>query len=134
VVHTQPAKDDFAKGMVFERVVSAGDETKTYALYLPTDYTATRKFPILYCFDSQARGSVWLHRGSPNYCWTMAADPNGRASLRKKLHPGHGPKYDVDTTYEYRDVTPLGWGRQFHAKVFVSEPAMRLIEERGGQE
>lgn len=62
------------------------------------------------------------------------ADPNVRASLRKKLHPGYGPKYDVETTYEYRHVTPLGWGRQFHAKVFVSEPALRLIEEHGGVE
>jgi len=62
------------------------------------------------------------------------ADPNVRASLRKRLHPGYGPKYDVETTYEYRDITPLSWGRQFHAKVFVSEPAMKLIEEAGGGE
>jgi hypothetical protein len=61
------------------------------------------------------------------------ANPNARASLRKRLHPGYGPKYDVETTYEYRDVTPLGWGQQFHAKVFVSEPAMRLIAARGGR-
>lgn len=62
------------------------------------------------------------------------ADPNLRASLRKQLHPGYGPKYDVTKTYEYRDVTALSWGRQFQAKVFVSEPAMKLIEERGGVE
>ena len=62
------------------------------------------------------------------------ADPNIRASLRKKLHPGYSHKYDVETTFEYRDVTPLGWGRQFHFKDFVSEPAMRLIEEYGGGE
>ena len=62
------------------------------------------------------------------------ADPNARASLRKKLHPGYGPKYDVDTMYEYRDVTALSWGRRFHARVFVSEPALRLIEEHGGVE
>ena len=62
------------------------------------------------------------------------ADPNVRASLRKKLHPGYAPKFDVEKTYEYRNVTPLGWGRQFHAKVFVSEPAMQLIEEKGGHE
>lgn len=62
------------------------------------------------------------------------ADPNARASLSKKLHPGYGPRYDVDKTYEYRNVTPLGWGRQFHAKVFVSEPAMSLIADRGGRE
>ena len=61
------------------------------------------------------------------------ADPNARASLRKQLHPGYGPKYDVEL-HEYRDITPLSWGRRFHAKVFVSEPAMRLIEKRGGKE
>ena len=56
------------------------------------------------------------------------ADPNVRASLRKRLHPGYGP----DSIHEYRDVTPLSWGERFHSKVFVSEPAMRLIVEKGG--
>jgi hypothetical protein len=59
------------------------------------------------------------------------ANPNARASLRKKLHPGYAPEYDVGL-YEYRDITPLSWGGRFHTKVFVSEPAMRLIAERGG--
>jgi hypothetical protein len=59
------------------------------------------------------------------------ANPNIRASLRKQLHPGYGPKYDT-RAHEYRDVTALSWGREFHAKVFVSEPAMKLIEEAGG--
>jgi hypothetical protein len=57
------------------------------------------------------------------------ADPNVRASLRKQLHPGYGP----DTMHEYRDVTPLSWGQRFHRRVFVSEPAMRLIAARGGR-
>ncbi len=56
------------------------------------------------------------------------ADPNPRASLRKQLHPGYGP----DWLHEYRDVTPLAWGQQFHNRMFVSEPAMRLIEQSGG--
>lgn len=56
------------------------------------------------------------------------ADPTIRASLRKKLHPGYGPRYDVEKTYEYRNITALEWGRQFHAKVFVSDLALRLIE------
>jgi hypothetical protein len=62
------------------------------------------------------------------------ADPNARASLRKRLHPGYGPKYDVTKCYEYRDVTPLAWGRRFHAQVFVSRPALQLIADRGGHE
>ena len=64
----------------------------------------------------------------------QGADPSVRASLRKQLHPGYGPRYDVDTMHEYRDITPLSWGKRFHARVFVSEPAMRLIAERGGIE
>lgn len=56
------------------------------------------------------------------------ADINIRASLRKQLHPGYAPRYDL-AMHEYRDVTALEWGEQFHAKVFVSEPAMKLIRE-----
>jgi hypothetical protein len=58
------------------------------------------------------------------------ADPTVRASLKKKLHPGYGPRYDVENTYEYRNLTAIEWGRQFHAKVFVSEPAIQLIEAK----
>jgi hypothetical protein len=56
------------------------------------------------------------------------ADPNARASLRKKLHPGYGP----DTMHEYRDVTPLEWGERFHRQKFVSKEALRLIRLAGG--
>jgi hypothetical protein len=59
---------------------------------------------------------------------SRGADPNARASLRKQLHPGYGE----DWLHEYRDVTPLSWGEQFHNQIFVSKPALRLIEEAGG--
>jgi ankyrin repeat protein len=58
------------------------------------------------------------------------ADPNLRASIWKRLHPGHGDP----ARHDYPGVTPLSWGRRFHAPVFVSEPAMRLIEAAGGVE
>jgi hypothetical protein len=58
------------------------------------------------------------------------ADPNLRASIWKQLHPGHG-----DTTrHEYRDVTAVSWGRRFHDPIFVSQPALQLIEAVGGVE
>ncbi|HEY4356757.1 MAG TPA: ankyrin repeat domain-containing protein [Acidobacteriaceae bacterium] len=44
------------------------------------------------------------------------ADPNARASLRKEMHPG----YEVPGMREYRDVTPMGWGEQFHFKNLVN--------------
>jgi len=59
------------------------------------------------------------------------ADPNVRASIWKRLNQGHDP---TTTRHEYRDVTPLSFGRRFHDRIFVSEPAMRLIEAAGGGE
>ena len=59
------------------------------------------------------------------------ADPNARASLRKQLH-----FVPDETMHEYRDVTPLAWGEQFHGQRYhdwVSKPAMKLIAERGGK-
>ena len=58
------------------------------------------------------------------------ADPNARASLRKQLRG-----VPDETMHEYRDVTPLAWGEQFHGQQFhdwVSKPAMQLIADRGG--
>jgi ankyrin repeat protein len=59
------------------------------------------------------------------------ADPNARVSLRKQLH-----FVPDETMHEYRDVTPLAWGEQFHGQRFhdwVSKPAMQLIAERSGK-
>lgn len=56
------------------------------------------------------------------------ADPNARASIRAQLEEGHGG----GPIHEVRDVTPLTWGEQFHARIFVSRESMRLVEERGG--
>ena len=58
------------------------------------------------------------------------ADPNIRASIWKQLHPGHGDP----ARHEYHDVTALSWGRRFHEGMFVSESALRLIEDAGGVE
>jgi len=60
------------------------------------------------------------------------ADPNARASLRKKLR-----FVPDESMHEYRDVTPLSWGQQFHGPgshghTWISQPAMKLIAERGG--
>lgn len=56
------------------------------------------------------------------------ADPNIRASLRARLEEGHGG----GPLREYPDVTPLGWGEHYHARIFVSRESLRLIETCGG--
>jgi len=61
----------------------------------------------------------------------QGADPNARASIRKALH-----FVPDQTIHDYRDVTPLSWGEQFHGQRYhdwVAKPAMKLIAERGGR-
>lgn len=58
------------------------------------------------------------------------AVPNARASLRKQLH-----FVPDETMHEYRDVTPIAWGEQFHGQRWhdwVSKPAMQMIAEHAG--
>jgi hypothetical protein len=56
------------------------------------------------------------------------ADPNARASLRKRL------RFVADEAlHEYRDVTPLSWGERFQDQAWVNRAVMRLIAERGGR-
>ena len=63
----------------------------------------------------------------------QGADPNARASLRKRL------RFVPDASmHEYRDVTALSWGERFynpgsHGHNWVSKPAMQMIVERGGR-
>ena len=54
----------------------------------------------------------------------VSLNPN----MRARLEEGHGS----GPLRYYRTVTPLGWGEQYHAKIFVSRESMRLIEARGG--
>jgi predicted esterase len=49
------AKD---RGTVIPRVTCLGDATQSYALYLPSNYSPDRRWPIIYAFDPFARGKV----------------------------------------------------------------------------
>lgn len=56
------AGEDTPKGRVVERVVCTGNPNQSYALYLPPAYSPEKTWPILYCLDPLARGSVPVER------------------------------------------------------------------------
>lgn len=55
-------------------------------------------------------------------------NPNARASLRKRLR-----FVADDSMHEYRGVTPLSWGQQFHDQGFVNPAVMRLLAACGAR-
>ena len=51
-------RDEWPRGEVVISVATKADPQQSYALYLPSGYTADKKWPILYAFDPAARGKL----------------------------------------------------------------------------
>jgi predicted esterase len=47
---------ELPRGTLVEKVTCAGAPGQAYALYLPSNYTPDRRWPILYAFDARANG------------------------------------------------------------------------------
>jgi len=73
--------DSIPKGQVIERIEALNDSSQSYALYLPSNYTPNRKWPVLYAFDPGARGRVPVERfkeAAEKYGWIVLGSNNSR--------------------------------------------------------
>src|SRR6267143_2302869 len=50
--------DQWPRGEIVESVACKSDLQQSYALYLPSQYTPDKKWPMLYAFDPGARGKL----------------------------------------------------------------------------
>jgi len=69
------------KGQIVERIEALNDSSQSYALYLPSNYTPDRKWPVLYAFDPGARGRVPVERfkeAAEKYGWIVLGSNNSR--------------------------------------------------------
>jgi tetratricopeptide (TPR) repeat protein len=117
VVQAQ-TEEKFERGVVIEKVVSTGDPTRSYALYLPTAYDTKHKFPILYCFDPQARGPVPVARfkdAAEKYGYIVVGSNNSR----------NGP--NLPLTEIVRDL----WA-DTHARFSIDDARVYLAGMSGG--
>jgi dienelactone hydrolase len=62
---------EIASGILHKKIVTRADSNQSYALYLPTHYTPSRKWPLLFAFDPRARGDL------PVECFQQAAEKYG---------------------------------------------------------
>jgi predicted esterase len=73
--------DSLPRGQIVERVEALSDSSQTYALYLPSNYTPDRKWPVLYAFDPGARGRAPVERfkeAAEKYGWIVLGSNNSR--------------------------------------------------------
>jgi poly(3-hydroxybutyrate) depolymerase len=68
-------------GQVIEKITCHANPAESYALYLPSNYTPARKWPILYAFDPMARGMVPVEKFkdlAEKYGYILVASNNSR--------------------------------------------------------
>ncbi len=78
--HTSRA-DEFPLGEIIQKVQCRADTEQSYALYLPSSYTDSKRWPIIYCFDPVARGSLPLERfkqAAEKYGFIIVGSNNSR--------------------------------------------------------
>jgi predicted esterase len=74
-----PGADHFPVGEIVPRVVCAADPQQSYALYLPTSFSKSRTWPLLYLFDPRRRGALAAERfreAAERYGWILASSNN----------------------------------------------------------
>lgn len=105
-----PAQDNqtvIPLGRVVEKVTCARDSTQTYALYLPSNYVSTRKWPILYAFDPGARGRIPVERfkdAAEKFGWIIVGSNNSRnASAKSSIDAWNAMTLDSAQRFSIED-------------------------------
>jgi predicted esterase len=74
-----PKPVELPRGTLVEKVTCAGQPDQAYALYLPSNYTPDRSWPILYAFDARAQGrrvAKIFQAAAERYGWILISSWN----------------------------------------------------------
>src|SRR5215471_5562230 len=81
VEQAQAARAAIPRGQIVAKVSCTQAPAQSYALYLPANYDAARRWPILYAFDPGARGKAPVERyreAAERFGWIIAGSDNSR--------------------------------------------------------
>ena len=79
IAHAQT--ESIPRGQIVDRVEALNESSQSYALYLPSNYTPDRRWPVLYAFDPGARGRVPVERfkeAAEKHGWILVGSNNSR--------------------------------------------------------
>jgi tetratricopeptide (TPR) repeat protein len=84
VIHAQVANPSLPVGIVIPNVICSANLKQSYALYLPSNFSSGRKWPILYMFDPAARGQLAVEtarEAAEKFGYILVASNNSRNGL-----------------------------------------------------
>ncbi len=74
------------KGRIIERVVCQNEPAQSYALYLPSNYSPDKEWPVLFCFDFVGDGKLPVARfmeAAERYGYIIAGSNNSKNGVVK---------------------------------------------------
>jgi predicted esterase len=80
-INASAQKESIPKGQIIDKVICVRNPEQTYALYLPSSYEPSRKWPIMYAFDPGARGKLPVTQfqdAAEKYGWIVVGSNNSR--------------------------------------------------------
>jgi dienelactone hydrolase len=125
--HAQtPAPETPTPGVVHASVAVTADPTNSYALYLPSAYTAAKQWPLLLAFDPGGRGEVpvkLFHDAAEKYGFIVAGSNNSRnfenpANAVRLLGQDVEDRYSIDRQRVY--VAGLSGGARVATSIAVN--------------
>lgn len=51
-------KEKFPRGEIIEKIVCRNDASQNYSMYLPSNYSVEKTFPVIYAFDAHGNGKL----------------------------------------------------------------------------
>jgi hypothetical protein len=116
---------DLAQGQIIDDVPCRGDASQHYALYVPSNFTPARRWPVIFVFDAMGRGRTGVERyqaAAEQYGYLVAGSNNSRnGPWEVSLSAAKAMIGDVETRF------PVDAGRVYTAGMSGgARVAMRL--------
>jgi poly(3-hydroxybutyrate) depolymerase len=130
---------DLPRGQIIDDVACTNDATQHYSLYLPSNFTPDRAWPVILAFDAGGRGRRGVERyqaGAERYGYIVAGSNNSRnGPWKPSLDAARAMAIDVGTRFpvESRRIYTAGMSGGARVAMMVALHP-ELIAGRGGAE
>jgi hypothetical protein len=103
VASGRASAQDLPRGQIIDDVPCEGDDSQHYALYLPSNFTLERQWPVILVFDPGARGRIGVERyqaAAEKYGYIVAGSNNSRnGSVQVSLNAAMAMAADLDNRF-----------------------------------